>query len=81
MGCVGKAYRWVGEMEEIGATFGDEGGWSGEEDVFGGVAGVYRAVAEDAERAGGRRPETVEEVVRMVAEGNEGRRRKRARSV
>jgi hypothetical protein len=48
------------------------------------VAGVYRAVAEDAVAAAaavGKSPETVEEVVKIVAEGNEGRRRKRAMSV
>lgn len=56
-----KAYRWVGEMEEIAATFREEGGWNGRaegdvegggegerlEDMFTGAAGVYRVVAED----------------------------------
>ncbi|KAH7065014.1 hypothetical protein B0J12DRAFT_723099 [Macrophomina phaseolina] len=42
-----KAYRWVGEMEEIGTTFADEGGWGDEARVFEQVAGVYRAVAEE----------------------------------
>jgi hypothetical protein len=84
--CVPKAYRWVAEMEEIAATFAEDGGWSEEEEgIFGKVAGVYRAVAEDAgafdAAAAGKKPETVQEVVRMVAEGNEGRKRKRAKSV
>jgi hypothetical protein len=85
VGCVPKAYRWVAEMEEISRTFREDGGWGGEgEDVFGAVAGVFRAVAEDAVAAAAavvKSPETVEEVVKMVAKGNEGRRRKRAMSV
>ena len=29
VGCCPKAYRWVGEMEEIGGTFESAGGFSG----------------------------------------------------
>lgn len=60
-GMAPKAYRWVGEMEEIAATLREEGGWNGRaegdvegggvgeslEDMFTGAAGVYRVVAED----------------------------------
>jgi hypothetical protein len=60
-GMAPKAYRWVAEMEEIAATFRDEGGWDGRaegdveeagegerlEDMFTGAAGVYRVVAQD----------------------------------
>lgn len=56
-------------MEEIGATFAGEGGWESEADVFGGgVAEVYRVVAEaevGMETGGGKRGlgEVVEGVV------------------
>jgi 3-hydroxyisobutyrate dehydrogenase-like beta-hydroxyacid dehydrogenase len=40
-----KAYRWVAEMEEIGATFASVGLGA---DVFDGVADVYRLVADSA---------------------------------
>ncbi|PQE20028.1 6-phosphogluconate dehydrogenase protein [Rutstroemia sp. NJR-2017a BVV2] len=54
-----KAYRWVGEMREIGGCFGEEGGWDvrGEEEgkekgkgiegIFAEVAEVYRIVADE----------------------------------
>jgi 3-hydroxyisobutyrate dehydrogenase-like beta-hydroxyacid dehydrogenase len=38
-----KAYRWVGEMEEIAATFADLGMTP---DILGGAADIYRMVAE-----------------------------------
>jgi hypothetical protein len=38
-----KAYRWVGEMEEIAATFGDLGLTP---QIFQGIADLYRFVAE-----------------------------------
>jgi 3-hydroxyisobutyrate dehydrogenase-like beta-hydroxyacid dehydrogenase len=74
-----KAYRWVREMEEIAATMRDDGGWSGE--LFGGVADVYRAVAEDEvlgqERIGKRKRGTcVEDVAAALAEGMDRKRKK-----
>jgi 3-hydroxyisobutyrate dehydrogenase-like beta-hydroxyacid dehydrogenase len=76
---VPKAYRWVREMEEIGATMRDEGGWSA--DMFQGAAGVYKAVAEDAvlgkEKMGKRtRGTSVEDVAATMAEGLERKRKK-----
>ncbi|PQE20811.1 6-phosphogluconate dehydrogenase protein [Rutstroemia sp. NJR-2017a BBW] len=62
-GMAPKAYRWVGEMREIGGCFGEEGGWegwggeegNGEENgkgkgvqgIFAEVAEVYRIVADE----------------------------------
>ncbi|KAF2135950.1 uncharacterized protein K452DRAFT_292809 [Aplosporella prunicola CBS 121167] len=40
-----KAYRWVGEMNEIGETFRDDGGWS-DANVFDNIAEVYRVVSD-----------------------------------
>lgn len=37
-----KAYRWVGEMEEIGKTFDRDGGFAGEGNIFRGVKETYR---------------------------------------
>lgn len=41
-----KAYRWVGEMEEISATFGDAGF---DPRIFLGAAETYRWISEDTE--------------------------------
>ncbi|TFB06499.1 hypothetical protein CCMA1212_001628 [Trichoderma ghanense] len=75
-----KAYRWVREMEEIAKTFSEEGGWEGT--VFEGIAGVYRAVAEDGvlgrEKIGKRKRGTsLDDVAAVMAEGLEGKRKKR----
>lgn len=74
-----KAYRWVREMEEIAATYAEEGGF--ERALFEGVAGVYRFVAEDtvlgAEKMGVRkRGRTVEDVAAAMGEGLEAKRKK-----
>ncbi|KAI0408954.1 6-phosphogluconate dehydrogenase C-terminal domain-like protein [Xylaria palmicola] len=74
-----KAYRWVREMEEIALTFDEEGGFP--PDLFHGVAGVYRSVAEDTvlglERVGKRtRGTDVEDMAAAVAEGLEKKRKK-----
>jgi hypothetical protein len=73
-----KAYRWILEMEEIAATHAEEGGF--EMDLFEGVAGVYKAVAEDpvlrAEKMGNRkRGRTLEDVAAAMSEGLEAKRK------
>lgn len=77
-----KAYRWVREMEEIAATHAEEGGF--ELGLFEGVAGVYRALAEDpvlgAEKTEDRkRGRTVDDVAAAMGEGLEVKRRRRTR--
>jgi hypothetical protein len=49
-----KAGRWIKEMEEIGKTFKEEGGWAGAGEgeleggtVFGEIAEVYRYISDD----------------------------------
>ncbi|KAF2462165.1 6-phosphogluconate dehydrogenase [Lineolata rhizophorae] len=49
VGMVPKAYRWVAEMERIGETFEEDGGWGEKARVFEGIAEVYRMVAEESE--------------------------------
>ncbi|KAK7723311.1 hypothetical protein SLS57_004505 [Botryosphaeria dothidea] len=69
-----KAYRWVGEMEEIGATFANEGRWEGEDAaIFDSVAEVYRVVADETALGteGGRRGD-VEGVVEGLVAGLRG---------
>jgi 3-hydroxyisobutyrate dehydrogenase-like beta-hydroxyacid dehydrogenase len=66
-----KAYRWIKEIEEIKQTFSEEGGWSG--DIFGGVADVFRVVAE-REIEGLERHEDVEGFVREVCARNKRRK-------
>ncbi|EFW99741.1 6-phosphogluconate dehydrogenase [Grosmannia clavigera kw1407] len=60
-----KAYRWAGEMEEISATFADDGGFA--PTLFQGAAEVFRTVADDTvlgqEKVGARqRGQTAEDV-------------------
>jgi len=74
-----KAYRWVREMEEISATFAEEGGFGPE--LFRGAADVFKAVAEDTvlgqERIGDRkRGRTAEDVAAAMAEGMEAKKKK-----
>ena len=76
-----KAYRWVHEMREIGATFEEEGSFEGGEGIFGGVAGVYEFVARSSElgkEITGRRVrgKTVEDVALLVGEGLQRRKLK-----
>ncbi|KAL7911258.1 6-phosphogluconate dehydrogenase [Trichoderma velutinum] len=75
-----KAYRWVREMEEISKTFHEEGGW--DRTVFEGIAGVYKAVAEDGvlgqEKIGKRKRGTsLDDVAAVMAEGLEMKKKKR----
>lgn len=73
-----KAYRWVKEMEEIAATFAEDGGFEGE-NVFGGIAGTYDLVANGTElgkeKTGQReRGTTAEDVAGLMSEGVERRK-------
>lgn len=73
-----KAYRWVKEMEEIGACHADDGGFHGDGqgglNIFSKVAGVYKEIAENevlgAEKTGERkRGRTSEDVAELVGAG------------
>ncbi|KAH8815259.1 6-phosphogluconate dehydrogenase [Xylogone sp. PMI_703] len=80
-----KAYRWVREMEEIGVTFAEEGGFTGGKDgegVFGQIAEVYRVVADDTvlgEEKTERRKRglTLDDVTVAMSEGLERKRKKK----
>lgn len=68
-----KAGRWVDEMQEIGKTFAEDGGWS-DANIFEQVAGVYQFVAKGTvlgEELSGRRErgKTVDDVVDAIKEG------------
>lgn len=71
-----KAYRWEEEMRGIGETLDREGGWDGVgERVYGGIAEVYRTVAEETilgqERVGQRnRGTSVEDAAEIIAGRN-----------
>ncbi|KAL3467226.1 6-phosphogluconate dehydrogenase [Aspergillus heterothallicus] len=74
-----KAYRWVNEMQQIGRTMEEEGGFSSE--LFDGVAEVYRVVAEDTalglERPGRReRGKTVDDAIAVMREGMKAKKEK-----
>ncbi|KAF3017386.1 hypothetical protein E8E14_000909 [Neopestalotiopsis sp. 37M] len=79
VGMAPKAYRWVGEMEEIATTFEEDGGFA--QDSFRGAAKVYKAVAEDSElgleKIGKRkRGTTVEDMAAAMIEGMDKRKKK-----
>ncbi|KAL4820044.1 6-phosphogluconate dehydrogenase [Aspergillus spinulosporus] len=72
VGMPSKAWRWINEMQQIGAMMEDEGRFSG--GLFREIGEVYRVVAEDtalgSEQTGQRkRGTTVEDVVAVVREG------------
>jgi hypothetical protein len=74
-----KAYRWVAEMQEIAATFSEEAGF--EKDLFLGVAGVYKTMANDTvlgqEKTDYRkRGRTVEDVAIAMNEGLQTKKKK-----
>jgi len=79
IGMAPNAYRWVREMEEIALTFDEEGGFP--QDLFQGVAKVYKAVAEDTvlgqEKVGKRkRGLDVNDMAAAMAEGLEKKKKK-----
>jgi hypothetical protein len=67
-----KAYRWIKEMEEVGATFEEEGGW--DRSVWDGVGGVFDVVANKTELSGERRKVDVEGVAEEVGKALRARR-------
>lgn len=50
VGCTSKAYRWVEEMNQIGQTFAEEGGFREQARVFRQIADVYEGLADVAEQ-------------------------------
>jgi hypothetical protein len=80
VGMAPKAYRWVREMEEIASTHHEEGGF--EEELFSGVAEVYRSVAEETvlgrEKTGKRvRGTSMDDVAAAMEDGLKAMRKKR----
>lgn len=74
-----KAYRWVREMEEIAKTMSEDGGW--DDTLFKGVAGVYKAVADDPvlgkEKTGKRvRGTSLDDVAELLADGLQKKKKK-----
>lgn len=74
-----KAYRWVREMEEIAATFSEEGGF--EKDLFTGISQVYKTMADDTvlglEKTDHRnRGTTVDDIALAMSEGLQSKKKK-----
>ncbi|OLN85462.1 hypothetical protein CCHL11_08083 [Colletotrichum chlorophyti] len=68
-----KSYRWVREMEDISATHRAAGGFENDNDVFLGMAELYRTMADDsvlgAEKVGDRsRGTTIDDLATVLAE-------------
>ena len=76
-----KAYRWVREMQEIGDTFADDGGFSEQERIFGAIANVYDLVANGTELGlekteERKRGTSTEDVAQLMTEGIKKRKEK-----
>ncbi|KAL1311168.1 hypothetical protein AAFC00_001367 [Neodothiora populina] len=76
-----KAYRWVGEMTEIGDTFTEDGGFTGDEDIFSAVSKTYELVADGTELGSERTGQKVEgrtaaEVAALISKGIDMRKAK-----
>jgi hypothetical protein len=69
VGCTGKAYRWVEEMNQIGECFEEEGGWKDDAKVFWEIACVFQGLADVVEREGKEGMGDVEGVVEVLGEG------------
>lgn len=76
-----KAYRWIGEMMEIAATFEEDGGFNAAESPLRGIAGVYDLVSNGTELGKEKtedrqRGKTADDVAKLMAEGTARRKRK-----
>jgi hypothetical protein len=69
VGCTGKAYRWVEEMNQIGECFREEGGWKGDAQLFREIAGAFQGLADVVEREGKEGMGDVEGVVEVLGRG------------
>jgi 3-hydroxyisobutyrate dehydrogenase-like beta-hydroxyacid dehydrogenase len=72
VGCTGKAYRWVEEMNQIGECFAGEGGWEDRANVFREIAGVFQGLADVVEREGQEGMRDTEGVVKVLGGGLRG---------
>lgn len=72
VGCTGKAYRWVEEMNQIGECFAAEGGFREQARVFREIASVYESLADTVEKEGTEGMTSAEGVVKMLGRGNDG---------
>ena len=74
-----KAYRWVKEMEEIDATFTEEGAW--QSGLFAAMADIYRTVAADdvlgkETTENRKRGKDISDLAECVSEGLQKKRKK-----
>ena len=72
VGCTGKAYRWVEEMNQIGECFAEEGGFREKAQVFRQIAGVYEKLADVVERTSADDMRNTEGVVRILGDDLRG---------
>jgi len=69
VGCTGKAYRWVEEMNQIGECFAADGGWEAQAMVFREIAGVFQELADVVEKEGQGGISDVKGVVEVLGDG------------
>ncbi|EDU50212.1 MmsB 3-hydroxyisobutyrate dehydrogenase [Pyrenophora tritici-repentis] len=66
VGCTGKAYRWVEEMNQIGECFSTEGAWQDQACVFREIASLFQGLADVVEENGGQGMKNDEDVVEAL---------------
>jgi hypothetical protein len=76
-----KAYRWVQEMDEIAATFEEDGGFEAEESIFRAIGREYELIAHETELGkeqtdDRRRGKTAEDVAALISDGLKKRKLK-----
>jgi hypothetical protein len=78
VGCTGKAYRWVEEMNQIGECFAGEGNWQEQAQVFRQIAGVFEGLAGVVEKQGkdGGNMKDAESVVTTLSTELKGKKEK-----
>ncbi|KAH4041874.1 hypothetical protein HBI56_005310 [Parastagonospora nodorum] len=69
VGCTGKAYRWVEEMNQIGECFAADGGWEAQAKVFTEIAGVFQGLADVVEKEGQEGMRDAVGVVKVLGDG------------
>ncbi len=72
VGCKGKAYRWVEEMNQIGQCHAEEGGFRDQAQVFRQIAGVFEALADVVEKSEGKGMVDADGVIKGLGEGLKG---------
>ena len=67
VGCTGKAYRWVEEMNQIGECFSTAGAWQDQATVFREIASLFQGLADVVEKQGTENMKDADSVVSTLS--------------